>query len=191
VGHAVKLPENPQLPAQPDTAYLQDLVFQVQQIISQPEPADQRHQRRAHLGLPPTHRAFRLLMAPGNPGDFVAKATRRLWPGGRAVRAGWLALCGDGITSHAMGGSAGDVRVPPPTVPRRRSHVCPHAAPGPLRHRPYSQKIQAENATLHGITAVTTIAGYEGTGHADWFRSGFDEYLEFSFTGPDRSPAAT
>jgi hypothetical protein len=83
-----------------------------------------------------------------------------------------------------MGGSAGDVRVPPPTVrrprPRPRSDACARPVEAPT---PYSQKIQAENATLHNISVVTYIPGYEGTGHADWFRSGLTS------TWSSRSPA--
>jgi hypothetical protein len=176
----MKLDENPQLPAQPDTAYLQDLVFQVQQILSR-----QNQQINAisegRISGATNAQSVAPLDGTGNPGDFVAKlgAVAQGPVGAQYVLVGWR--CVSTGTSTQWLEVIENVRVPPPTVqPTPAPTAAPSPAPAPT---PYSQKIQAENATLHGITAVTIVAGYEGTGHADWFRSGFDEYLEFSFTG--------
>lgn len=183
----MKLPENPQLPAQPDTAYLQDLVFKVQQIIRQ-----QNQQINAVSEGRITAVTNASTVPPpdgtGNPGDFVAKqgAVASGPVGAQYVAIGWRCVATGSTPATQWVEVLESVRVPSSApLPTPAPTSTPAPAPAPT---PYSQKIQAENATLHGITAVTTIAGYEGTGHADWFRSGYDEYLEFSFTG---SPTAS
>lgn len=114
----------------------------------------------------------------GNPGDFVQKTNPVAQgpTGAPYVLVGWRCVSTGGSTQWLE--VIESVRIPV-GAPAPTPAPSPAPAPAPA----YTQKIQAENATLHGITAVTTIAGYEGTGHADWFRSGYDEYLEFSFTG--------
>lgn len=124
----------------------------------------------------------------GNPGDFVAKqgAVASGPVGAQYVVIGWRCVATGSTPATQWVEVLETVRVPPSSTPAPTP--APTSAPSPTPAPPYSLKIQAENATLHNIAVVTTIAGYEGTGHADWFRSGYDEYIEFSFTG---SPTAS
>jgi hypothetical protein len=67
----------------------------------------------------------------------------------------------------------------PPSAPAPSPTPAPAPAPSV-----YSQQVLAEDATLNGVSIVTTIAGYDGAGHADWIRwDGGGQYILFTFTG--------
>jgi hypothetical protein len=117
----------------------------------------------------------------GNPGDFVAKANIvASGPvGAQYVLIGWRCV--------STGASTQWMEVLE-NVRARRLRPLPRRLLRPLRRpvapRPTARRSRPRTPRCTGSAVVTTIPGYEGTGHADWFRSGFDEYLEFSFTGP-------
>lgn len=173
----MKLPEAPLLPADGNTQQLMIALNKWMRQVSQQVngiSAGQASSVPNASTVPPAD-------GTGNPGDFVAKqgAVATGPAGAQTVMIGWR--CISTGTSTQWVEELANVRLPPPTVPPTPAPTAtPAPAPAPT---PYSQKIQAEDATLHNISVVQLIPGYEGTGHADWFRSGYDEYLEFSFTG--------
>ena len=174
----MRLPDNPPLPSSGDT---QALLREVQKLMRQ---VNQQVNALSEGRVTATNNASDTVPTTGtwNRGDFVPNTVPS--PIGEAgnqyIIDGWKCV---------VGGTPGtwvEVRLPVSTPPATAPAPTPAPTPAPAPTA-YSQKIQAEDATLHGITTSTEIAGYEGTGHADWFRSGFDEYLEFSFTGATAS----
>lgn len=170
------LQSNPLLPSSNDpaaqTAQLQNLFRQFAQQVNNLSSGRISAVTNASTSAPAD--------GTGNPGDFVAKqgAVASGPVGAQYVVIGWRCVATGSTPATQWVEVLENVRVPPSATPA----PTPAPTPSPAPASPYSQKIQAENATLHNIGVVTTIAGYEGTGHADWFRSGYDEYLEFSFT---------
>lgn len=169
----MRLPDNPPLPATADT---RAFMAEAQKLFRQ---AFQQLNALSEGRVTATSNASDTVPTTGtwNRGDFVLNTVPS--PIGEAgnqyIIDGWKCV---------VGGTPGtwvEVRLPVSTPPATAPAPTPAPTPAPAPSA-YSQKIQAEDATLHGITTSTDIAGYEGTGHADWFRSGFDEYLQFSFT---------
>jgi hypothetical protein len=173
----MKLPD-PILPQNPDAATLtrrlNELMRQVQQQVNNLSDGRVSAVNNAQSSVPTTGTWQR--------GDFVLNTapTPLGEAGNQYIIDGWK--CVYGGTPGTWVEYRVSVGTPPATAPA--ATPAPTPAPAPSA---YSQKIQAEDATLHNIIVKTDIAGYEGTGYADWFRSGYDEYLEFGFTSAPAS----